>query len=115
MQPGPLTFHKTPVFDVPLTVAVNCRLLPIITSADVGETLSETGPEIVTRAVPDFDGSATDIALTVTCGGLGETEGAVNRPVAEIVPHAAPLHPAPLTVHVTATLELPVTVALNCR
>jgi hypothetical protein len=31
-----------------------------------------------------------------------------------MVPHAAPLHPALLTLHVTAVLEAPVTVAVNC-
>ncbi|MGB2621956.1 MAG: hypothetical protein WA857_16770 [Candidatus Acidiferrum sp.] len=31
-----------------------------------------------------------------------------------MVPHVAPLHPAPLTLHVTPTLEAPVTVAVNC-
>lgn len=31
-----------------------------------------------------------------------------------MVPHVAPLHPAPLTLQVTAALEVPVTVAVNC-
>jgi hypothetical protein len=31
-----------------------------------------------------------------------------------MVPHAAPLHPAPLTVHVDVVFELPVIVAANC-
>jgi hypothetical protein len=31
-----------------------------------------------------------------------------------MVPHAAPLQPAPLTLHVTAVFEVPVTVAANC-
>jgi hypothetical protein len=31
-----------------------------------------------------------------------------------MVPHVAPLHPAPLTLQVTAALEVPVTVATNC-
>jgi hypothetical protein len=31
-----------------------------------------------------------------------------------IVPHVAPLQPAPLTLHVTAVFELPVTVVVNC-
>jgi hypothetical protein len=31
-----------------------------------------------------------------------------------MVPHAAPLHPAPLTVQVTDVFELPLTVGANC-
>ena len=31
-----------------------------------------------------------------------------------MVPHAAPLQPAPLILQVTAAFELPVTVAVNC-
>ena len=31
-----------------------------------------------------------------------------------MVPHAAPLQPAPLTLQVTAKFEVPVTVAANC-
>ena len=31
-----------------------------------------------------------------------------------MVPHAAPLQPAPLIAQVTATFEVPVTVAANC-
>jgi|SRR5580692_9917519 hypothetical protein len=31
-----------------------------------------------------------------------------------MVPHAAPLHPEPLTVQFTAAFELPVTVGANC-
>lgn len=89
-------------------------MLPTIASADVGETLTKTGPEMVTRAVPDFDGFATDVALTVTCAGEGADVGAVKRPVVEIVPQAAPVQPAPLTLHVTAVLDAPFTVALNC-
>ncbi len=114
VQPIPLTLQVAAVFDVPLMRAVNCWLLPTITRADVGEMVSETGPEMVTWAVPDFNGSATDVALTVTCACAGVDAGAVNRPVVEIVPHAVPVQPAPLTLHVTAVLDVPVTVALNC-
>ena len=31
-----------------------------------------------------------------------------------MLPHAAPLQPFPLTAHVTAVFEVPVTVAVNC-
>jgi hypothetical protein len=31
-----------------------------------------------------------------------------------MVPHAAPLQPAPVTVQLTAIFEVPVTVAVNC-
>lgn len=68
----------------------------------------------VTTAVSDFEVSAEEVARTVTCAGLGAAEGAVYTPVEEIVPHAAPLQPLPLTLQVTAVLVLPATVAVNC-
>ena len=39
----PLTLQVTAVFDVPVTVAVNCRVAEVITVADDGETLTRTG------------------------------------------------------------------------
>jgi hypothetical protein len=44
-----------------------------------------------------FDGSACGMAVTCTVAGEGASEGAVNTPVKEIVPHAAPVHPVPVT------------------
>jgi hypothetical protein len=41
-------------------------------------------------------------------------EGAVYKPFELTVPHAAPVHPAPLSDHVTPRFVLPVTVARNC-
>ena len=49
-----------------------------------------------------------------TVAGDGIAAGAVYRPPLLIVPQATPLHPAPLTLQVTAIFELPVTLALNC-
>jgi hypothetical protein len=39
----PLTLQVTAVFDVPVTVAVNCRVADVMTVADDGETLTRTG------------------------------------------------------------------------
>jgi hypothetical protein len=64
----------------------------------------------VTVAVPDFVGSACDVAVTVTCDGFGAVAGAVYNPAAEIVPFAVP----PPTLQVTAVFEVPDTVAVNC-
>jgi len=36
------------------------------------------------------------------------------KPLVEIDPQAAPLHPLPLTLHDTAVFDVPVTVAMNC-
>lgn len=67
-----------------------------------------------TEALPDLVGSATDVAVTVTKGGLGAADGAVYRPLVEMVPQSVPVQPVPLRLHVTAVLLDPVTVALNC-
>ena len=77
LQPLPATLQETFLFDVPLTVAENCCEPPTITWAVVGEIDMETGPVMVTVAVPDFEGSATEVAFTVTCDGFGATDGAV--------------------------------------
>jgi hypothetical protein len=65
-------------------------------------------------AEPVLDGSAELVAVTVTTSGEGAAEGAVYNPVPLTVPQAAPLHPAPCTLHVTAVFEVPTTNAFNC-
>jgi hypothetical protein len=114
LQPLPATLHDTAVFDVPVTVAVNCWWPPVSSCAVAGETVTETGGMIVTEAVSDFVGSATEVALTDTWGGLGTADGAVYSPLVDIVPQVAPLQPLPTTLHDTAMFDVPVTVAVNC-
>ena len=114
LQPAPLTLQVTDVFVVFPTVTVNCFWSPAATVADVGEMLTVTGKATVTTADPDFVESATNVAFTVTCGGLGTEAGAVYRPVDVIVPQAAPLQPEPAMLHVTAVLVVFATVAMNC-
>jgi hypothetical protein len=99
---------------MPVTAAENCWLPPTTTCTETGDILTETGPAIVTIALPDLALSATDVAVIFTRFGAGTLAGAVYRPVVEIVPHDAPLHPLPLTLHCTAVFEAPVTVAANC-
>ena len=62
---------------MPVTVAVNCCWPPVTTCAVVGETVTTTGGITVTVAVADFVGSATEVAVTKTCGGFGAAAGAV--------------------------------------
>jgi hypothetical protein len=68
----------------------------------------------VTLADADFVVSACDTAVTVTVAGLGTAEGAVYSPDVEIVPTVESPPVTPLTCQVTAVLEVPVTVAVNC-
>jgi hypothetical protein len=109
----PLTCQVTEVFGDPLTEAVNCWLPKLGTVTVLGETL--TPPEdvvlvTVTVADADFVVSACDIAVTVTGEALGTAEGAVYKPVLEMLPFVDP----PATLHVTPVLDVPVTVAVNC-
>lgn len=113
-QPAPLRLHVTAVSVVPVTVAVNCWVAPTSTCAAPGDMLILTSGTTVTVAVADFVGSATEVAVTVTCGGLGTAVGAVYKPLDEIVPQALPEQPLPLRVQVTLMLEVPLTVAVNC-
>lgn len=69
---------------------------------------------IATFAEADLVGSATLVAVTVTVAGEGTLDGGIYSPAFEIVPHAAPVHPPPPTVHVTAVFEDPVTIPANC-
>jgi hypothetical protein len=73
-----------------------------------------TAATIATLAEADLVGSATLIAVTVTAAGEGTLDGGIYRPLLEIVPHAAPVQPAPFSVHATAVFEDPVTVPTNC-
>jgi hypothetical protein len=113
-QPPPLTFHVTLVLDVPPTVALNCCVFPVTTRTLLGEILTTIEWRIVTVDAADFEGSATEVAVTVTTAGLGTAAGAVYRPLDEIDPQVAPEQPVPLRAHVTAVLDVPVTLAANC-
>jgi hypothetical protein len=111
LQPTPLTFQVTAVLEVPVTLALKGCMLAVTTEAFVGLRLNKTATAvtIVTLAEADLLGSATLVALTVTDGGEGTLIGATYKPLVEIVPHAAPVQPEPLTVHVIAPLEVPLT------
>ena len=77
LQAVPLTLQVTPLLDVPLSVAVNCWWPPGTTVAVGGEMVMPTRGSMVTEAVADFLGSATEVTVTNTCGELGSTVGAV--------------------------------------
>lgn len=76
-QPAPETLHVTAVFFVPETVARNCCWSLTVTIAVVGETVTWMGMMIVTVAEADVTPSAVDVAVTVTCAGVGTVSGAV--------------------------------------
>ena len=63
----PVADQVTAVLLLPVTVAVNCWMAPVISEALVGEMETETttGAVTVTVAAADLVGSATLVALTV--------------------------------------------------
>lgn len=77
VQPLPFSVQVTLVSAMPVTVAVNCCAFPITTCAETGDTVTPIGGRTVRVADADFDESATDVALIVTCAGFGRVEGAV--------------------------------------
>jgi hypothetical protein len=101
----------TAVLVAPVTVAANCRDCDAVRVAEVGLTLTLTGlpgGANVTTAVSYFVASATLVALTVTvCVEIME-EGAVYKPLEEMLPTVG------LIDQVTAVLDVSITVALNC-
>jgi len=105
--------HVTPLFAALVTVAVNCRDAPSATVAVPGETETATGA-MLTVALADLVTSDCDVAVTVMLPVLGAMDGAVYRPALLMAPQAAPVQPEPETLHVTAVLTVPLTLALNC-
>ena len=99
----PVAVQVTAVLVVPLTVAVNCCVPPVVSEAVVGLIATATGTVTVTVAEADFVVSATLVAVTVYVPAVA---GAVYRPAVVIVP--------PVALHVTLVLVVPVTVAVNC-
>jgi len=104
----PSTVHVMPAFVDPGIVAVNCWVVDAIIVTVVGEIPIV---EIVTDALAVADVSATLVAMTVW---LPACAGALYKPLALMVPTVA-LPPVTLsTDQVTAALEKPWIVALNC-
>src|SRR5215471_860227 len=101
----PVALQFTEVLDVPVTVAVNCCVAPGCSVALAGDTATEivAGAWIVTLAEADLVLSAAEVAVTVK---LPAVAPAVKRPAVETVP--------PVAVQLTAVLDEPVTVAVNC-
>ena len=103
----PVAVQVTAVFEVFLTVAVNCWLPAESRLDEVGETATLTTADGFTVTVDReyLVGSATLVAVTVAVAVV-VTLRAVNNPLLEIVP--------PSAVQVTAVFEVLVTVTENC-
>jgi hypothetical protein len=78
-QPFPATDHFTDAFVTPETFAENCCWPPTLTCAVNGDTETDTdvAASISIVADADFVGAATEVAVTITCAGLGIMAGAV--------------------------------------
>lgn len=113
-HPAPDTVQLTAVFDVPVTLAVNCCCPVAAIVAEPGEIVTPivAGIPIVTVALPDCVRSKREVATTVTTAGLGAAKGAVYNPSAVISPHVMPLQPAPEMPQTTTSSSAPD--ALNC-
>src|SRR5216684_570067 len=102
----PLAIQVTTVFELPVTVAVNCCVAPVWRLAEAGLIVIDTTGGVVvtvTAAEAFFVVSATLVAVTVN---VPADAVAVYNPPAVMVP--------PVAVHVTDVFVLPVTVAVNC-
>jgi hypothetical protein len=79
-HPAPLQPDRvqvTAMFVVPVTVALNCCLVPVTTLAAVGDIEIATGGNTVTVTEADTKGFACEVAVTVTVGGARTELGAV--------------------------------------
>jgi hypothetical protein len=103
----PLALQVTAVFEVLLTVAVNCWVAPEMRLEEVGETTTPT-PVVglmITLALACLVGSATLVAVTDVVKVV-EKLRAVNKPLLVIVP--------PSALHVIPRFDVLLTVAENC-
>jgi len=110
-----LSEYTTPVAGDPLLVTLNACCAPAAIVRLEG-VIARLAPNVmVTVAVADFVVSAAATAEIVTVAGLGTAAGAVYKPAEEIEP-TVEMSPntSPLTSQVTALVEPPVTVAVNC-
>jgi hypothetical protein len=98
----------TAVLAVPVTVAVNCWFCEALSEVVDGVSETVTGGLRLMVALADLAESATLWAVTVTVCDVRILDGAVYRPVEEIVPTGG------LIDQVTAGLLVPKTVAVNC-
>jgi hypothetical protein len=92
---------------VPDTVEAHWLVWPVCRLAGLHVVVTPVmaGADTVTVAESDFVGSVAEVAVTLTVV-LVATRGAVNSPVAVIVPA--------LAVQLTPVPEVPITVAVNC-
>jgi len=109
-QPLPETPHITTPLPGPL--AANCSCAPGFICGELGVTVSceEKATSVAVEPAVRL-GAAADLAVIVILGGVGRLAGAAYRPEAEIDPHVDPLQPVPATLHLTAVLVVPLTVA----
>jgi len=99
--------------ELPVTAAVNIRVMPAVTFAIPGVTVTAIGAAIVTVAMADLVVSATDVALMVTAAGVGTVVGAVYTPAEEIIPTIELPPFTPLTLQVTTIFAVFVTAAVK--
>ena len=78
-QPIPLILHVTDVFEVPVTLALNCCCPMGASTTSLGDTATETvaGEPIVRVEAAVAVTSASEVTVTVTVDGDGEFAGAV--------------------------------------
>lgn len=76
LHPLPDMLQITRVFELPVTLAVNCDCAPGFNWTEDGETLTEAAATSVTTAEAEAEGSAVAVAFTVTLGGMGRVAGA---------------------------------------
>ena len=102
-----LALHRTCVFVVPVTVALNCWVPPEMRVALAGVTVTRIAVGAVTEIVDvaDAPGEATLVAVTVAVVAV-VTVGAVNKP--PVVTDPA------LALQRTCVLVAPTTVAASC-
>jgi len=92
-------------FVIPVTVAVNCWEWPKKTVALVGLIARV---KMFNGALPDFVGSWTLVAVTITGFVGGSVAGALYVPLDETVPLIASPPAIPFTDQVTDALKIPV-------
>jgi hypothetical protein len=97
LQPGPLKLHVTAVFELPVTVAVNCCVAPAVTVELIGDTVIPTAAVVETFNVAVLLVTLPALLVTTTANNVRLSDAVVGGVI--YVEEFAPLMAVPFFCH----------------
>jgi hypothetical protein len=74
LQPAPLTPQVTAAFELPVTIAVNCWVVPVVTAVLFGDTVIATAAAAATLSVPALLMVLPALLVTTTVNSARSSE-----------------------------------------